>query len=204
VSEQAPEQQQQQQPEELDYTPEPLAPEVEAEYSRTLKSVDPAVGAAIENVLVDPTFDKIPDNLLDSVAKAHRTDRDGALQIIAKAASPFFHQASQTVDGFVGLGQSAEVFHWAKTDPKGKELLKKAGRAQMHKRDLSGYRELAAGYLAHIAEKDPEAVAQGIRNGGGKARVVGKQVIVDLPGHGETEFLAAVRSQLMWKKKGRK
>jgi hypothetical protein len=106
-------------------------------------------------------------------------------------------QASARIATMVGEGHAEAVLEWARNDPQGKHLLSAAARAQVDSRDLDGYRDLVAAYLADRARTDPEAVAQGLRNAGTSATVRGGKVIVQLPNGTDGEFTSLIRGDVI-------
>jgi hypothetical protein len=98
----------------------------------------------------------------------------------------------------VGEAGADAVIDWARQDPQGKQLLATASRAQVDRRDLSGYRDVVAAYLVAEAGRDPHRVAEGIRAGGSKAKVQDGRVLVDLEdGTGWTVFTSAIRGNVV-------
>jgi hypothetical protein len=72
----------------------------------------------------------------------------------------FSNTATKTDPGRTARSGSANasvLSQRARQDAKGKQLLREARRVQVDNRDLAGYRDLVAGYLAHLADTDPHA-----------------------------------------------
>jgi hypothetical protein len=154
--------------------------------------------SALEAALTDSAgdLDAIPDALVTNVARSLGVDAAGAKAAIARQGEALSRQAHQAVASMVGDSEAA--FNWARSDPKGKELLQNAIRGQLGERSLDGFKSVAHGYLTHLC-KTPEGreqVAQGIRAGGHHGvKVESGKVLVDLgkAGGGWTELTSALR-----------
>jgi hypothetical protein len=154
----------------------------EAMYREAEQLVGSQTFEAIKNIMVDPDIADMPEGLLNSVAQSLGTDLDGARQAIGQVATPMVQQATAKVEGMLGQGQAEAAFEWANKDPKGKELLRAAMRSQVQDRNLSGYQDVVAGYLAYLSDTNPQAVVNGIIAAGGKASIQSGRVIVHLGG----------------------
>jgi hypothetical protein len=183
---------------------EPMMPEHEQAYTAAAEKVGETTFAALETLFTDPDVTEVPETLIGNVARALKVDRDEAVKYIGNVAAPMVAQAKARVASMVGEGSSDAVMEWARTDPQGKQLLAAAARAQVDRRDLSGYRDVAAAYLTHRAQVDPEGVAQGLRAGGTKATVRGGKVIVKLPDGSDGEFTSMLRGSAISLGKGRR
>jgi hypothetical protein len=173
----------------LDHADEAMLRDVESH-------VGPDLYAAAESFLTNG--EEIPEHLMSRLAASMGGDEAVARQAVAQAVQPFYAQATAVVEKALP-GNSELVFEWSRSDPKGQELLREAMRAQANERSTKGYTSLAKAYLADLATKDPHAVADGInRSGTAKARVSGKDVVVNLGGNrGEVSFVAAMKMGLV-------
>lgn len=143
--------------------------------------------------------EEIPNRVMAQVAAKFGGDQQLARQAIGRAVAPLYQQAVEVVEQLVGPGNAERVFTFAQTNREGKEIAKRAMQAHSRQRSTAGYVKLARAYLADLAKKDPAAVVEGIRNGGGKARIVNGEVVVNLGKRhgGEVSFVAAMKAGLI-------
>jgi hypothetical protein len=174
---------------------EPLRAEDEQAYTTYAEKVGDTLFSAIEVALSDADLTEIPPRLITEVALRLGTDEAGARQAIGEAAAPLYAQASARVDSLVG--NSELVFQWARNDPAGRKLLSAAMRDQVDRRDLGGYRDLAVGYLSHLAKTDQAALVAGLKAGGTEAVIKGGKVLVDLGGGDLVELESALRGNVI-------
>jgi hypothetical protein len=170
---------------------EPMMVEHEAAYTEAAGKVGEVTFAALETVFTDPDITEIPETLVGNVARSLGVDRDEALTYVGQVAAPMIAQAKARVASLVG-GADA-VMSWARSDPQGKKLFAEAARAQVDRRDLSGYQALTVGYLEHLSETNPEALIAGLKEGGTKAKLERGKVLVNLDGSW-SEFSSMIRA----------
>jgi hypothetical protein len=170
---------------------EPMMPEHEAAYTAAAETVGETTFAALEAVFTDPDVTEVPETLIGNVARALKVDRDEALKYIGNVAAPLVAQARARVTSLVGDADA--VMEWARSDPQGRQLLAEAGRAQLDRRDLSGYHAVTVGYLRHLADTNPEALVAGLREGGTKAKLERGKVLINVDGTW-SEFTSALRA----------
>jgi hypothetical protein len=153
--------------------------------------------ASMERFIVEDQ--EPPEHLMASIAQRYDGDRDAALQALATVAAPLVQQATAVVEQAVGPGSAQEVFDYARSSERGRELLKSAMRDQVDNRSTKGYTALSVEFLRHLADRDPARVVAGLREGGSEAKVVNGKVLVNLgkAGGGWTEFTSALRGNVV-------
>jgi hypothetical protein len=181
-----------------------LAHADEAMLRETETKIGAQLFANVERALISAEATEVPESIITSVAAKLGVDRDGALAAIAQHAQPYITQATQTIAAAVGEAGAAEALEWARQHAK--HELADAMRRQIDSRDLDGYRTIGKMWLMAEARRDPHRVAAGLVAAGTRARVAGKEVIVDLgkAGGGETSFAAALRGNVVQLGKSRR
>jgi hypothetical protein len=175
----------------LDHADESMLRDIE-------RHVSPELYSAAESFLANGEMP--PEHIMARIAAHYGGDQTAAKQVIAQAVQPFYQQAASVVEQAVGPGMAEAVFEFGRSTPKGQEMLREAMKLQANERSTAGYTQLSRAYLAHLAVKDPQAVVDGInRSGTAKARLVGKDVVVDLGKRngGEASFVSLLKSGLI-------
>jgi hypothetical protein len=113
---------------------------------------------------------------------------------ISTVVESFQHQAESMLRG-MGADDASRFWDWCQQNHKAE--LQKAFTAHAMERTTRNYQPLFQQYVEALADHSADDVLNAQFGGGITARMVDRQVILDIPGHGQMPFRSAIKAALI-------
>jgi hypothetical protein len=106
----------------------------------------------------------------------------------------FADQASARLANY-GVENGQEFVKWCLANKAGD--FREAVQQHFIRRSTQGYDALAKDYLTWLHDNDPEAILSADFGEGVRAQWMGREIVLNIPGHGQVSFRGAIRSGLV-------